>query len=240
MSSSIHARLMRGLTAAEEVELERHRRVHPEAAAPAAVADLDVEHERLGAAQLVHHDDPQMCQRPVVDVDRVRRGVVDEPAHARSLPASGLRSARRERRAEQRACAARDLGPLVRVRSRASSVASIPVAIVDVLGLDVVADATGGAFARRQPRRQRAEPLAERRHARIVRSAVIRSMKRRRDHRLIDDAVEQVVDRAIRRARCTPRGRRCSPRRRRRRAPCGRGSGGRGSPARRRRAWRPR
>ena len=81
--------------APEEVELQRHRRVHPEAPASAAIAHLDVEHERLRPPELVHDHDAQMGERPVVDLHGVAEVVVDESPHGHELNGGCARTARR-------------------------------------------------------------------------------------------------------------------------------------------------
>ena len=78
---------------------------------------------------------------------------------------------------------------------RASSVASIPAAMHHVLGVDVLAEASCGVLAADEPRDDSREPLAERHDPRVVQVGRDELDEGGRDDRLVDDPVEQVVDR---------------------------------------------
>ncbi len=65
----------------------------------------------------------------------------------------------------------------------------------DILGLDVVADASGGSLARHQALHDAAEALPERCHPRVAKIGGDELDEGGRDDRLIDHSIEEVVDR---------------------------------------------
>ena len=130
--------------------------------------------------------------------ERADRTVTDAAASAGPGPdAATAFSARRERGVEDRPRPARHGATLLDIRA-GEHVGEHGDREQHVLGLDVVADAPGGAFACEHGARDGAEPGAQVRHVLVVPVRPDEVDERGRDDRLLDDRVEQVVERGIR------------------------------------------